>query len=85
MTKSNGDYTENLAHVRELLARLDERGANMAGDLAEIKGHVRELNGTLDAHGKSIAVLATRQKIIAGSLALVGTGVATFVLNAVLR
>ena len=83
--KSNGTYTEHLAQVRELLARLDERQLDIRSDLLELKAAVAANAEKAARHDEQLAVLSARQKVIGGALALVGGGVVTVVLEILLR
>lgn len=74
------NYTENLSEVRALLARLDERSKGQADDTATIMDHLEKLNGAVAEHARliaegstDIAVISTRQTLIAGSLGVVAT------------
>lgn len=85
MSHQNGSYTQHLAQVQELLARLDERQQDIRGDILEIKAGVAANTRKLAKHDQQLASLSTRQKVLGGTLALVGGGMVTAVVEWLLR
>jgi hypothetical protein len=77
MTHPDGSYTQHLAQVRELLARLDERQQDIRGDVLDVKAGLAANARKLAEHDQLLASLSTRQKFIGGTLALVGGGLVT--------
>jgi hypothetical protein len=85
MGKENGTYTENMAAVRELLARLDERQQDIRADILEIKMGVAANRNHNAEQDERLAVLGTRQKVIGGSLVAVGGGLVSLVVDWLFR
>ena len=59
------EYGQDIAEIKEVLGRLDERWGALHEDIKEIKNQLEMQNGSIEANAVAIARLQERQGILA--------------------